>query len=131
MQFKGLKPYLIIQMIMAVPFLYLIIGLDLGDKIGITNMHRVIMSVGIFAMIIAWAGMMEAKKWSNALEIFRLLYMGTVVVYILSYLEVFGLTSYASIVIALFVGVSILFVNFRFKQSQLEGTRFVVPAGMH
>jgi len=130
MQFKGLKPYLIIQIIIAIPFLYLIIGLELGDKIGITNMHRVIMSVGIFAMIIAWAGMMEAKKWSNFAEIFRLLFMGIALVYILSSIQVFGLTSYPAILTAIFVGVSILFVSFRFKQSQLEGTRFVVPAGL-
>jgi alkylglycerol monooxygenase len=123
-QFKGLKPYLILQVIMAIPFLYLIIGLKLGDQLGITNLHRIIMSSGIFIMIIAWGGMTEAKKWSNFLEVFRLLFMGIVIIVVLYSLQHIEIMSWVSILVSLFVGASILYVSFRFRQANLEGEAF-------
>ncbi|MFT4645359.1 MAG: alkylglycerol monooxygenase, partial [Planctomycetota bacterium] len=123
-QFKGLKPYLILQVIMAIPFLYLIIGLKLGDQLGITNLHRIIMSTGIFIMIIAWGGMTEAKKWSNFLEVFRLLFMGIVIIVVLYSLQHIEIMSWVSILVSLFVGASILYVSFRFRQANLEGEAF-------
>lgn len=127
-QFKGLKPYIIAQVFVAIPFLYLIIGLKLGDQLGINNEHRVIMTLGIFAMIIAWGGMMEAKKWSNFLEVFRLLFMGSTLIFILVKLQHIELMSWLSILISFFVGVSILYVSFRFRQANLEGKAFVLTA---
>lgn len=122
-QFKGLIPYLVIQILVAMAFMYVVIGLKLGDNLGITWTHRIILSTGLFAMIIAWGGMTEAKRWSIMLEIVRLLFMGASFVFVMNQIGVFELVSWPTILISLFVGLSILYVSFRFKQSQVEELR--------
>ena len=111
-------------MIVAIPFLYLIVSLKFGDSIGITWMNRILFSSGIFSMIIAWGGLTEAKKWSVNLEIFRLLFMGVSFVFVFYQLQLIDIMSWPSILIAMFVGISILYTSYKFRQTQLDGQKF-------
>jgi alkylglycerol monooxygenase len=118
--FKHLKPYIIVQLVFSILYLYAIINLQFG----ISPVDRVILSIGIFFMIISWGGLLNAHKWSVYLETFRLFFMGIAIFYVLYRHQFVNLDSWFTIFIALFVGISISFVGIFFKEDKLEGNSF-------
>lgn len=118
--FKHLKPYIITQLVVSLPYLYAIINLQFG----ISPFDRILLSVGIFLMIVSWGGLLNAEKWSIYLETFRLLFMGLSMFFVLYSQEYITLESWFTILVALFVGFSISFVGIFFKKDKLEGLSF-------
>ncbi len=116
-QFKNAKPYLIVQVAMGMVFMVVAINMALP----LTGIDRLVMSVGLFLMIIAWGGILQARRWAVGLEIFRLLFMAGVLVFVLNKTGIAHWSDWTTIVSALLVGVSILYVSFNFKANVLEG----------
>lgn len=115
-QFQNIKPYLIIQLIAGLAFMSVAINLSLPLSIG----HRVVMSAGIFLMIISWGGLLQAKTWAIPLEIARLLFMGGSLILILQSSGLAYWTGWTTIVTSLIVGVSILYMSFYVRKNQVE-----------
>lgn len=116
-QFKHATHYLTTQVVIAL--MYLFVTINLSFPIG--AMERILLSAGIFAMIIAWGGIMQAKTWAIGLEIFRLLYMGIALVLVLDHADLAAWTGWTTILTALLAGVSILYVSFFFRKGEVEG----------
>lgn len=115
--FKGAKPYLLVQIMGSMLYLYLTINMANAFE----GTDRILLSGGIFAMIIAWGGILQAKKWAIVVEIGRLLLMGGMMIWLLDLRDIMPLTHWSTIGIFTFIGISILFVSFRFSQQHLEG----------
>ncbi len=115
-QFKHAKNYLMGQIGLAIAFLFVTINLSLP----ISPIERIILSAGIFIMIIAWGGILQARPWAIGLEIFRILFMGLSMVLILDHSGIMSWTAWSTIFIALASGVSILYISFFFRKDQLE-----------
>lgn len=118
-QFKNLRPYMIFQMVLALVFLFLTINLSLP----FSYIDRIVMSIGIFMMIISWGGLLQAKAWALSLEVFRLLFMGISLVVILHHAEIAHWTGWTTIMTGLAIGISILYMSFYIKKGQLEEVR--------
>lgn len=115
-QFKNLSPYLLMQIVLALAYLYITVDLSMP----LTTLQRIWLSVGIFAMIISWGGLMQAKAWSIALEVGRLLFMGVILVIVLHSAAIADWTGFSTILIALSIGLSLLYMAFKIKKDQLE-----------
>ncbi|GAA4832279.1 sterol desaturase family protein [Algivirga pacifica] len=75
-QFKGVKPYLVLQVVLGLVFMYITVNTNLQAADGsplLSINERIFYSIGIFFMITAWGGLLEAKRWAPLLEIFRLM----------------------------------------------------------
>jgi sterol desaturase/sphingolipid hydroxylase (fatty acid hydroxylase superfamily) len=118
-QFKGLKPYLLLQIVVGLGVLMMTINLKLDISVG----ARVLLSGGIFLMIISWGGLLQAKTWAIALEIFRLLFMAVSVVAVLKLSGLAVLTGWPTVVAGLIAGVSILYASFNFRAGNVERMR--------
>lgn len=116
-QFRGLRPYLIAQIVTGLGVLLLTINL----KLPIDVWDRVLLTGSIFLMIVSWGALMQAKIWSVPLEIFRLLLMAASMVFVLDHAELVHWTSWSTIIAAVLSGSSILYVTFIFRRDRLEG----------
>jgi hypothetical protein len=74
-------------------------------------------------MITSWGGILQAKRWSVPLEIFRLLYMAGSVVFVLHNTGLLPWTSWLTVFAALATGVSILYFSFQVRQYFFTGVR--------
>ena len=116
-QFKNSSNYILAQIALGLIFMYFTINLSFN----LTSIERIIMSVGIFLMIISWGAILGAKKWALPFEIFRLLFMSITMVFVLNSSEISHWTNWSTIIIALVTGISILYVSFFVKRNELEG----------
>jgi len=116
MQFKNAKPYLVLQVVLGLAFLFVTINMTFP----FTPIDRLVMSTGIFGMIVSWGGILQAKRWAIPLEFSRLLFMGISLVVILERAGLAEWTAWSTIVTGLAVGFSILYITFNFQLNQLE-----------
>jgi alkylglycerol monooxygenase len=126
-QFRNTKPYIIAQI--AAGLVYMFITINLTMPLTITE--RLMMTAGIFMMTIGWGGILRAKKWAVALELFRLLYMLVTLIAILNAHGLAGWIGWQMIAGLLFVGASILWMGFFFKPNALEGDAIPVHPELH
>lgn len=116
MQFRRLRPYLLMQIVLGLAVLMLTINL----KLPLTVYDRLLLSSAIFMMIISWGGLMQGRLWAIVLEIFRLLFTGVAMVFVLQHTGLAEWTGWPTIVTGLLAGVSILWVSFNFRRTELE-----------
>ena len=114
--FDNSSYYLIFQMLVGLAFLVITINMDLP----LSPIDRMVLSGGIFMMIMAWGGLLERKTWAMPLEIFRLLFMGISMIVVLKNTGLADWTSWSSILIGFIVGISILFVSFKIQYGVYE-----------
>lgn len=117
LQFGKIKWYLILHVIIGNLFLAMTINLDLP----FTPLDRIIMSAGIFMMIISWGGLLQAKTWALSLEILRILFMSIVLIVILDNKSIAAWTSWSTIVSCFIAGISILYISFIVRKESLDG----------
>ena len=116
-QFRNTKPYIIAQITAGLVYMFIAINLTLP----LTITERLIMTAGIFMMTISWGGILRAKKWAVALEMFRLFYMLVSLIAILNSHAMAQWIGWQMIAGLMFVGASILWMGFFFKPGSLEG----------
>ncbi len=92
----------------------------------LSAIDRIVLSLGLFAMITSWGGLLQARAWALPLEIFRLLYMVGSVVFVLHRTDLFPWNSWLTILVALAAGISMLYVSFQVKKAG-----FPTPARHH
>ncbi|MEQ8554957.1 MAG: sterol desaturase family protein [Cyclobacteriaceae bacterium] len=115
-QFKGISPYLIFQI--ALGLAYMMITIDMS--LAISSIDRIIMSAGLFMMIIAWGGLLQGKRWALTLEVLRLLFMAASLVIIFNNTGIAPWTGWTTILTALLTGISIIYLSFFIKKDRLE-----------
>lgn len=101
------KNYLISQVAIGLSFLFFTINLQLP----LEYWHRIILSIGIFLMIISWGGILEAKPWATLLEIFRILFMGISLVFVLNNSGISSYQNWTTIAICIIAGICILYFS--------------------
>lgn len=121
-QFRNTKPYIIAQIAAGLVYMFIAINLTMP----LTIAERLIMTAGIFMMTIGWGGILRAKKWAVALELFRLIYMLVTLIAILNAHGMANWIGWQMIAGLLFVGASVLWMGFFFKPHALEGD--AIPA---
>lgn len=119
-QFENISPYIAGQIVLGLAYMMITIDLSLA----ISFVHRIIMSGGIFMMIIAWGGLLQGKKWALSFEVIRLLYMGISLVIIFEHAGIVEWIGWVTIVTGLLVGISILYLSFFIKKNRLEEVTF-------
>ncbi len=122
LQFKNLTWYLIGHLILGNIYLAVVINLGLP----FTGLDRFILSAGIFLMIIAWGGLLQARKWSTWLEIVRLLYMAATMIMIADMRGIAHWTDWSTILICAITGASILYFSFVVRKNEFEGQEMVL-----
>ncbi len=115
-QFQNIKSYLIFQLIAGLAYMSITINLSLP----FSTVHRMVMSAGIFMMIISWGGLLQARAWAIPLEVVRLLFMACSIVLILNSTGLAYWTGWTTIVVSLIAGVSILYISFYVRKNQVE-----------
>jgi alkylglycerol monooxygenase len=115
-QYQGLKPYLIVQIVLGLAVLMLTTNLQLP----LSSFDRILLSVGIFGMIIAWGGLLRAKKWASLLEIVRIVMMAVILVVVLDRSGMAAWTGWSSIVIFAAAGGSILGISMLMLRGRME-----------
>ncbi len=103
----GAQKYLLWQLAAGLVFMFFTIN----QQFPFTWAERTVMSAGIFAMIVAWGGILQAKPWSKWVETARLLYMGVALLWVLHVHGMAAWHSLAGVVVCLFCGISILWVS--------------------
>jgi alkylglycerol monooxygenase len=121
-QFRGTKPYLLTQIVLGLAVLMITTNL----KLPLLAQDRILLSVGIFGMIIAWGGLLRARKWAGLLEILRIVFMAVSLVYVLDRTGMAVWTGWSSILIFAAAGGSILGISLILIGRQMEGVD--VPA---
>lgn len=116
-QFKGIKPYILIQILLGLGVLLITINL----KNGLDAWARLALSGTIFFMIINWGGLMEAKRWAIPMEMLRHLVMGGTLLFVLERAEMAVWTGWPTILTGLIVGGNILYLSFALKKDVYEG----------
>lgn len=101
------KNYLIAQVGLGILFVFFTINLQLP----LEYWHRIILSTGIFLMIISWGGILENKSWTKGLEVFRILFMAISLVYIMHITNISSYQNWTTIAICLVAGVSIMYFS--------------------
>jgi len=119
-QFAYLKPFLGIQI--TYMMLYMFFAINQGFPLEVW--HRLAMTGDIFAIIISWGGLMQAKTWAVILNTLGLIFCGGSLVYIIDYLGFASWTGLPIILNAAFVGVSVLFAAYFFRNDAIEGEPF-------
>ncbi len=117
--FPNMNGYLMAQVLLGLGYMYVAINMQWP----LTALDRVVMSVGLFAMIVSWGGILQARNWSVPLEIFRLLYMGGTVVMVLHRTDLLPWTSWLTVVVGMAVGLSILYFSYQVRRTQVENAR--------
>lgn len=112
---RGAQNYLLLQLAGGLVFMFFTI--NQGFPFGWTE--RVVMSLGIFTMIIAWGGILQSKRWAKGVETARLLFMGAVLVWALHLHGMALWHGWAGIVVSLWCGVSMMWLmSLRSEQMQ-------------
>jgi len=124
-QFKNAVPYLFIQVIVGIVFLFFTINLSFP----LTYADRIVLSVGIFLMIISWGGILQAKNWAIPMEFFRLLFMGISLVIVLNNSGLSNWTNWTTILISLLAGLSVSYVSLFIRKDSVEGEISPLPVG--
>ncbi len=75
--FCGAKPYLVTQMIAGIGFMVFVID----GKSPLSGWEKFGFSLLIWAMVVAWSGILERRRWTAALEITRLFAMAGALFY--------------------------------------------------
>lgn len=125
-QYKHSIPYLIIQVLLGLAFLFITINL----KLPLEGWHRVLLSFAVFLMIISWSGFLEAKKWAIPMEIFRILFQAGSLIFVLQHSGIASWTDWLNIVILIASGLSLLLLGFLFHSKQVEGSTSALPEFM-
>ncbi len=115
-QFKGISPYIILQIALGLAYMMITINMSLG----LSSIDRIIMSAGLFMMIIAWGGLLQGKRWALTLEVLRLLFMAASLVIIFNNTGIAPWTGWTTILTALLTGISIIYLSFYIKKDRLE-----------
>jgi alkylglycerol monooxygenase len=110
--FEGMKGYIIAQVMLGLAYMYITIDMALP----LSALDRVVLSLGIFMMITSWGGILQARSWAIGLELFRLLYMATCVVFVLHNNGIAAVTGWHASVIALATGTSMLYFIYRVRR---------------
>jgi alkylglycerol monooxygenase len=85
----------------------------------LTALDRVVMSAGLFAMIVSWGGILQARKWALPMEVFRLLYMAGTVVLVLHRTGLLPWTSWLTIFVSMAAGLSMLYFTFQVRRARV------------
>jgi len=101
------KNYLIAQVAIGILFLFFTINL----KIPMVYWHRILLTIGVFLMIISWGGILEAKRWASSVEIFRILFMAISLVFVLDTTGISSYQNWPTIMICLLAGTSIMYFS--------------------
>ena len=120
LQPRFIKPYLLAQL--ALSLIYLAITVNLQNNLAID--HRIALSAGVFMMVIAWGGLLQAREWALPLEIFRCLYMATGFIWALNHLDLSQWYSLSSTVIMLVTGGAIMAIAIIYQRNEKEGQAF-------
>lgn len=115
-EFPKSRIYLILQIVFGMLFMYF--AIDQKNSLDFTQ--RLIMCTALFIMILSWSGLLEAKKWAPFLEVFRLLVMGSIFIWILNVLNI--VTTFWNVYTALVflvVGVSIIWCLGNFRKMEV------------
>jgi len=104
---KNSNKYLGLQVILGVVFLYLTINL----KLPFEYWHRIILSIGVFGMIVSWGGILESKPWTTPFEIIRILFMAVGLIIVLDLSDVSHFENWTTIAILLIAGISITYFS--------------------
>ena len=121
-QFRGLKPYLLAQIVFGLAVLMVTTNLKLPLEVA----DRILLSACIFLMIIAWGGLLRAKRWAALLEIVRLAFMAACLTFVLHHTGISAITNWSSFLIFGVAGGSILAISYILIQGKLEGE--TIPA---
>ena len=126
---KNSTPYLIFQLILALAVVSFTVNLGLPLEAS----DRILLSSGLFLMIIAWGGILESKKWAMPFDIFKSLYLAGVLIYVLHSSGIAPIMSWSTIAICVFTGLSVLYVAFymrreNYYEKQKEATQTVEAA---
>lgn len=116
-QFAGMKPYLLVQIVLGLAVLLVTTNL----KLPLEAADRVLLSAGIFAMIVAWGGLLRAKAWAGLLEIVRLAFMAGSLVWVLDRSGMAAWTGWTTALILAAAGGSILAISYLMILRRLEG----------
>ncbi len=100
----GSTAYLIFQIMGGLLFMFFTIQLSFPFSWS----ERLVMSAAIFMMIVAWGGILQSKSWSKGLEVFRLLVMGGLFIFLLDKHGIVEWYGWAGILTGLFCGFSII-----------------------
>ncbi|HNR54799.1 MAG TPA: sterol desaturase family protein [Flavobacteriales bacterium] len=111
--FPGMSGYIVAQVLLGLGYMYVTINMQWP----LSAVDRFMLSVGIFGMIVSWGGIMQARRWAIPLEVLRLLYMSGTLVIVLHRTDLLSWTSWFTVVVALVVGISILFFSYRARRS--------------
>ncbi len=101
------KYYLASQVALGLMFLYVTINLQFP----LFYYHRLLLSIGIFVMIISWGGILESKRWAAGLEIFRILFMAVSMIFVLNATGLSSYQNWTTIFICLVSGISIVYFS--------------------
>lgn len=113
--YPGLIGYLVAQVLLGLGYMYATINMAWP----LSAVDRIVLSAGLFAMITAWGGLLQARSWALPMEIFRLLYMAGTLVYVLHRTGLLPWTSWLTVLVAMASGVSILYVSFQVRRATL------------
>jgi sterol desaturase/sphingolipid hydroxylase (fatty acid hydroxylase superfamily) len=111
--FAGTTGYLVAQVLLGLGYMYVTINMAWP----LAAVDRIVLSLGLFAMITSWGGLLQARRWALPLEIFRLLYMAGTVVFVLDRTGLLPWTSWLTVMVAMASGVSILYVSFQVRRA--------------
>jgi hypothetical protein len=117
--FPNMTGYLVAQVALGMGYMYVAINMAWP----LSALDRIMLAFGLFAMITSWGGILQAKRWSVPLEIFRLIYMAGSVVFVLHRTGLLQWTSWLTVFAALAAGVSILYFSFQVRQYFFTGVR--------
>ncbi len=115
-QFKNISPYIILQIALGMAYMMITINMSLP----VSAVDRLVLSSGLFMMIIAWGGLLQGKRWALTLEVLRLLFMAASLIIIFNNTGIAPWTGWTTIVTALLAGISIIYLSFYIKKDQLE-----------
>ena len=112
----GSSAYLLLQM--AVGLLFMFFTINQGFPF--TGWERLIMSLAVFMMIIAWGGILQSKPWAKSLESFRLVTMAVLFLSVLERHNMIEWTGWTVIFTALWCGSSILWLSIKMARAEAK-----------
>jgi len=107
--FADMNGYLLAQVVLGLGYMYVAINMQWP----LSALDRLVLSVGLFAMIISWGGILQARRWAIPLEILRTLYMAGTVVFVLHRTALLPWSSWLTVFVALAAGISITYFSYR------------------
>ncbi|TYP98809.1 sterol desaturase/sphingolipid hydroxylase (fatty acid hydroxylase superfamily) [Tenacibaculum adriaticum] len=113
---KNSKNYLVAQVGIGILFLFFTINLQLP----LIYWHRILLSIGVFGMIISWGAILESKRWAVSIEVLRILFMAISMVYVLHATGISSYQNWTTIAICFISGISILYFSLVVAKSKQE-----------